>query len=124
MTPLHSTLALLILAAAPLTLTADETTTNKPVTFQQDIGPMFEKACVQCHGDRKAKGGLRLGTLEEVMKGAKGGQIVVSGDSAKSRLVQMLTKPGKNGGYAHPPRQPLQEGEISLIRSWIDQGAK
>ena len=122
------------------------------VTFEKDIHPMFEDACVRCHGDQKPKGNLQLTTIEGVMKGSKDGKILVSGHSEQSKLVFAVSE--INGKISMPPKpraprpgaqangdtnapapapaatppahpwKPLTPEQVGLIRAWIDQGAK
>jgi hypothetical protein len=122
------------------------------VTFAKDIHPIFEDACVRCHGDQRPKANLQLGTIEGVLKGSKDGKVVVPGQSEKSPLVfavseingkiAMPPKPrpprpgmggpnGTNAPAAAPamtppahPWKPLTPEQVGLIRAWIDQGAK
>jgi len=95
------------------------------------------------------KGGLRLDSLEGALKGGEDGKVITPGDSAKSKLVvsvaqlnpktAMPPKPregrgpgGQAGGQAgaaggtpqRPPPKPLTAEQVSLVRAWIDQGAK
>jgi hypothetical protein len=123
------------------------------VTFKKDIYPIFDAACMRCHGDEKPRASLQLDTLEGVLKGAKGNKdpqfhaVVVPGHSEQSRLVFAVSeidgktfmppKPrapkmpmGENGGTNAPatppahPWKPLTPEQIGLLRAWIDQGAK
>ena len=50
------------------------------VDFRQQIQPIFEHACIRCHGADSAKGGLRLDTKEGFLKGGKHGQLVNAKD--------------------------------------------
>jgi mono/diheme cytochrome c family protein len=121
------------------------------VTYNTDIKPLFEASCTRCHGAREAKGGLRLDSLEAVLKGSKDRKVVATGSSAKSPLViaisqldsklamppkprpagrRRMTAPGSpESPQQRPtegpqPAKPLTDEEIGLVRAWIDQGAK
>jgi mono/diheme cytochrome c family protein len=99
--------------------------TRKDVTFAKDILPIFEKACVKCHGPEKQKGKLRLDTLEASLKESSNGLSIIKGDSAKSPLVHSIAQ--LNPDEAMPPEgkgEPLTKEQIGLVRAWIDQGAK
>jgi hypothetical protein len=105
--------------------------TKQGVTYAADIQPIFEKSCYPCHSPKmaKPKGKLRLDTLELLLKGGEDGPILVSGDSAKSVVVAMISHQGDPDDYMPPPKnkdhiQPLTKEQIGLIRAWIDQGAK
>src|SRR4051812_27658514 len=51
------------------------------VTYEKDIKPILQASCFRCHGAERPKSGLRLDSLEGVMKGGDGGKIVVPGKS-------------------------------------------
>jgi hypothetical protein len=79
--------------------------TKKGVTYASDIKPMLQASCFRCHGAERPKAGLRLDSLEGVLKGSKEGPVVVAGDSAKSFLVEAVSQldpetamPPKRGG--------------------------
>lgn len=95
------------------------------LTFDKDIKPIFEKACVECHGEKKAKGKLKLDTLANTLKGGDNGKPFVAGKSADSSLVKAIAR--LNEDDAMPPEgkgKPLTAEQIGIIRAWIDQGAK
>ncbi len=99
------------------------------VTYAADIRPMFEKSCVECHGAKRAKGKLRVDSLEAILKGGEDGKVVQPGDSADSVLVHNVAHAGDPDDYMPPPKNkagipPLTRQQIGLIRAWIDQGAK
>jgi mono/diheme cytochrome c family protein len=86
---------------------------QKDITYAKDIKPLFEASCIRCHGEREHKGGIRLDSLEGVLKGGKDGPIVEAGHGEKSSLVISVSqldpetamppkrKPGGRGG--RPP---------------------
>jgi hypothetical protein len=99
------------------------------VTYATDIKPIFDKSCVRCHGAEKPKAKLRLDNLEGVLKGGEDGKMIKPGDSAGSILVHNIAQAGDPDAYMPPPRNranigPLTKEQVSLIRAWIDQGAK
>lgn len=65
---------------------------KKDVTYAKDIKPLFDASCIRCHGTERPKAGLRLDTLEAVLKGSKEGPVVVKGDGAKSILVAAISQ--------------------------------
>ncbi len=86
--------------------------TQKGVTFAKDIHPLLEASCVRCHSGDRPKGGLRLDTLENVLKGGKDGKVITAGHSDQSILVKAVaridpekamppTRQGRGGG--RPP---------------------
>src|SRR5262245_18775741 len=82
-----TTMSWSVLAAEPDLSKLPPASKQTGVTYAKDIRPMFEVSCLRCHGDDKPKAGLRLGTLEDVLKGSKDEKVVVPGKSEKSLLV-------------------------------------
>ena len=74
------------------------------VTFAADIRPLFEASCIRCHGADKPKGGLRLDSLEGVLKGTKEGKILVPGNSEKSLLVVAVSRLDDKSAMPPKPR--------------------
>ncbi len=102
---------------------------QKDVSYEKDIKPIFDKSCVRCHGAERPKGKLRLDSLEGIMKGGEDGKAIKPGDSAHSMLVINVAHLGDQDDYMPPPNNkakipPLTAEQIGLVRAWIDQGAK
>ena len=128
--------AMLALAAAALSLTASADESKLPpaatkanVTFATDIKPIFDVACVKCHGNEKPKAGLKLTTLEATLKGTKEGKVIEPGNSAKSSLVLSVAYIGEEDHWMPPKNNkakiaPLTKEQVGLVRAWVDQGAK
>ncbi|MFT3880473.1 MAG: DUF1549 domain-containing protein [Gemmatales bacterium] len=97
---------------------------KKPaIDFTQQIAPLFQKHCYQCHGPEKQKNGLRLDQREAALKGGDLGQAIVPGQSSKSPLYRYVA--GLEPDSIMPPKGPrLTKEEVALLRSWIDEGAK
>ena len=96
------------------------------VTYMTDIKPVFQKACVKCHGPEKQKANLRLDSLAAALKGSDNGPVVVVANSAKSKLVHNIARLGAEDEFMPPPGKgdQLSKEQIGLVRAWIDQGAK
>jgi hypothetical protein len=98
---------------------------KRGVTYAKDIKPIAEKACFGCHGPEKQKGKLRFDSLEAALKGSENGKVIEPGKSEKSTMVISVAR--LDPDTAMPPDgkgDPLTKEQISLIRAWIDQGAK
>jgi len=93
-----------------------------PPDFNRDVKPVLAKHCINCHGPDKQRASLRLDSASAVRTGGTSGPAVVPGKSADSRLVRMVL--GEKDLKAMPPKGPrLSEGEVTLLRRWIDAGA-
>ena len=99
---------------------------KKGVTYDKDIKPIFQKSCFKCHGPEKQKAKLRLDSLAAALKGSENGKVIEVGDSAKSILIHNVAHIGEEDDWMPPPDKgdPLTKEQISLLRAWIDQGAK
>src|SRR5262245_2393890 len=64
---------------------------DEPVDFARDVQPLLAKYCVDCHGPKKQKAGLRLDSAAALLKGSDSGAVVVPGKAAGSLVVQALT---------------------------------
>ena len=81
-------LALLIaLSVSPRALTA----ADKPVSFYQDMVPVFKRSCNGCHHPGKLKGQLDLTTYAAFLKGGKHGPGFATNDlKASLRNAQSI----------------------------------
>ena len=91
------------------------------VSFAEDVMPIFEIHCFQCHGERRLPGvrtSLRLTSYESLMAGGAVLPAVVPGDPDNSQLFLLLDR-------ASMPRdgERLRDRDIATIRHWILQGA-
>src|SRR6476659_837389 len=84
-------------------------------SFAKDVAPIFAANCAGCHSASTKMGKLNLESFEDMKR------VVVPGKSAESRLFLLIT------GKAQPSMplggKLLAEGEIDIIKRWIDTGA-
>ena len=67
--------------------------------------------------------GLRLDSKQAALKGGYSGPVIVPGNSAESKLVQLVA--GLDAKIVMPPvGEKLTAEEVGLLRGWIDQGAE
>ena len=93
---------------------------DKPVSFTEDIRPVFESSCWKCHGSAIQLSKLDLRTRDGALKGGEKGAAIVPGKAEESRLYRLvagLEKPSM------PMDGKLTADQISAIREWINQGA-
>ncbi len=102
---------------------------RKDVTYVADIKPILDESCAKCHGAERPKARLRLDSLEGALKGSEHGKVVVPGDAKASSLVVNAARIG-DPEDAMPPAHnkagipPLKTEQVSLLRAWVEQGAK
>jgi hypothetical protein len=89
-------------------------TPSTPVSFKDDVQPIFDTRCVACHGGTNS---LYLDTYENVLKGGINGAVVIPGDVYNSRLAYYVYS-----GYMPFRNTPLTTAEIQAILDWIALG--
>lgn len=86
------------------------------------VQPILTQNCAGCHGENRPRAGIKLTSLDAVMKGGERGPIVKAGDPENSILTQALR--GSHGMKKMPPRGSLPEEQIKTVEDWIKAGAK
>lgn len=100
------------------------TNIDSAVVYQDLVLPVLTARCTSCHSEDKAKGGLRLGTPEGLLKGGDNGPVIVAGSPEESELLRRITRPPDQEGFMPTDgAPPLDVGETELIRWWIANGA-
>ncbi len=94
-----------------------------PVVYEKEIEPIFANKCFVCHSGKELNGKLDLSSYEKLMKGGKKGPPIAAGKAAESYLYKLVSRQMKP---IMPPKDetPLTSQELSLVKLWIDQGAK
>ncbi len=110
-----------VIATAPLSTVFAE------VDFARDIQPILNANCVECHGGVKAAGEVSFVYEDRVInfRGDSGNPVVTPGVLEDSELYYRVTTDDEDDRM--PPAKdhpPLSEGEIALLASWIEEGAK
>lgn len=91
--------------------------------FERDVYPLFERHCLECHGAKKAEGGLRLDDRSGAMRGGESGPAFTAGRPDDSELLRRIRLP-KEDDEAMPARgERLTAAETETIRAWIAAGA-
>jgi mono/diheme cytochrome c family protein len=89
------------------------------VTYDEQVLPIFQQACLNCHNPDKTKGGLDLSSYTGTMKGGSGGKIVEPGDVA-STLIAVVKHSAEP---AMPPEgDKLANEQITILVKWIEGG--
>ncbi|HUR54199.1 MAG TPA: PSD1 and planctomycete cytochrome C domain-containing protein, partial [Gemmataceae bacterium] len=89
------------------------------VDYRKDIRPILQERCYACHGALKQKAKLRLDSGAGMLKG----EVVVPGKASESELITRVSAKEEDGRMP-PEGHPLKPEQISLLKSWIEQGAK
>lgn len=104
------------------------------VSFTRDIVPIFKRNCVACHLTGTEAGGLSLQPRAafRFLVGVPSGESkllrVKPGSPQESYLVHKLAgtqaQVGGSGERMPLGNDPLADAQLTLIRTWISQGAK
>ena len=91
--------------------------------FEKKVRPVLVERCHSCHSSSaaKLKGGLRLDTLEAVLKGGDTGPALVPGKPAQSLLIEAVSY--ANIDLRMPPKGKLPAEQIADLTEWIRRGA-
>ena len=88
--------------------------------FETHVRPLLFNKCFGCHAEKAQQGGLRLDSLDAMLKGGGGGPVLVPGNVDKSRL---LTAIHYSGALKMPPGGKLKDDEIATLTDWVKMGA-
>jgi len=92
---------------------------NQWVSFKDQIAPIFHNRCVACHNVRNAQGRYNMATFDSMVAQSESGRALSPGQADQSLLVQMI----EDGSMPYDA-DPLSEAEITLVRRWVDLGAR
>ncbi len=92
------------------------------VDFAREVQPIFDRACVGCHGEAQQLGQLRLDAREAAFRGGVSGEAIVAGKPGNSELYRRIT--GASDQARMPMGGELEAAEIETIRLWIAEGAE
>jgi cytochrome c553 len=89
--------------------------------FESKIRPVLARACVRCHGPRKASGGLRLDSREGLLRGGEQGPVAEGEDPDDSLLMRAIRR-NDDEVVAMPPDKPLDGESVADLRRWVAAG--
>jgi len=92
--------------------------------YAAHVQPMFDQACVSCHGLEKSRGGLQLHSFAVLAEGGDSGMVTSPGAAERSELYRRLTLPADHE-EAMPPdgKKRLTPQQTEILRRWIQAGA-
>lgn len=91
--------------------------------FERRIRPVLVEQCFDCHsaGASRVRGGLRVDTLADLLRGGETGPAIVPGEPEKSPLWRALTY--EDPDLQMPPKSRLPDDVIEAFRGWLTEGA-
>jgi hypothetical protein len=115
---------IVIALLALLTLCYVFFSSSKEINFNTEVKPLLNKKCISCHGGVKKEAGFSLLFEQDAFaKNESGKPAIIPGDPDNSELIKRLVTADlqERMPYKHPP---LSKEEITLLKTWIKQGAK
>jgi len=108
------------ISLAAATAEVDE---SSSVHYFDDVQPLLEAKCYDCHRGGKAKGDLRLDLHDRALAGGESdGPAITPGDIDGSSLIYRITEDA--GDDIMPPKgDPLSKEEVALLTTWIEEGS-
>jgi WD40 repeat protein len=117
---LAAIIAWLLLLPAP-----SQAQAPKPVSFINDVAPIFKENCFACHDAKKRAGKYDMTTFEKLVEGGAAGEVLTAGKHSESELYNLLVS---EKGRRMPPRKDnlsaVPKPQAEIVRRWIDEGAK
>jgi hypothetical protein len=91
-------------------------------SYTRDVAPILERSCLGCHGPNRAAGNFRIDRKLDFFTKLNRDPLVVPGNSSESTLIDIVA--GRRGDIPQPHQHRLPEGEVTVLRAWIDAGAE
>ena len=98
--------------------------------YLQDIQPIFNNNCLDCHSGNNGSGALKLNSYEDLMEGdSNNGPVVLPFNADSSLLHQVLLPmpvivPNEPICCQMPKNaDPLPLSQITIVQDWINAGA-
>ena len=90
--------------------------------FLQKVQPLLQSRCVECHGEKKQKGGLRL-DLPAAAFADREFPTIVKGSLEDSELILRIHLADDDDERMPPLGERLTESEAGIFEKWILDGA-
>lgn len=87
--------------------------------FEDQIQPILEQNCYDCHGGDEHKGGLSLAGRDGLLTGGDSGPAIDLDDPDASLLLEAVNYLS----YEMPPEGKLPQEQIDLLTDWVRLGA-
>jgi hypothetical protein len=88
--------------------------------FEKQVRPILQQHCFKCHGEGKIRGGLRLTSRADLLKGGDSGPAISIDKPETSRLLQAINY---RDGLEMPPTGKLPAEKIEILTRWVKAGS-
>src|SRR5436190_18678656 len=92
--------------------------------FENRIRPILVERCYQCHSAEKkqSKGGLKLDSRDDVLKGGHGGPAVIPGRPEGSLLIRAIRRTDKDLKMPPAADDALTPAQVQDFVAWVKLG--
>lgn len=97
---------------------------ERPISFRSDVALIFLENCVACHGPKKAEGGYRIDTFDELVKPGDSGEMpIVAALAASGELIRRINSSDMSERMP-ADAEALTSAQIDVLKRWLTGGAK
>lgn len=94
-----------------------------PASFKASVAAVLVDNCIACHGPKKAEGGYRLDTFEQLKTaGDSGEEPIVPGATPGGELLRRIASDDPDERMP-PDSPPLSPEAVKAVRDWVAAGA-
>lgn len=104
-------------AVIPTNTTVTENT-SAPVSYANQVFPILNVYCAECHGIVRLRGGLNLTSYDGLMAGSDNGAVLMPGNANESLFIDLIEQ-----GEMPSRRPALSSEDIQILIDWVNQGA-
>ena len=116
--------SMLILFSSLLAPTWATEPESPAISFRSDVAMIFLENCIACHGPKKAEGGYRIDTFDELLKPGDSGEMpVVAASAASGELIRRI-RSGDKSERMPADAEALTSAQIDVLTRWLTEGAK
>lgn len=91
---------------------------SSPISFANQVFPILNTYCVECHGGRRTREGLNMTTYDGLIAGSNNGAVLIAGSANESLLIDLI----EQGEMPNRGLAPSSE-ELQILIDWVNQGA-
>ncbi len=93
--------------------------------YTTNVEPIFKANCYRCHGGgQNHRGGLKMDTRANLMRGGHDGAVLTPGHPEQSLLIALIRHEGPAADpMPMPPKSKISDADIATITAWVKAGA-
>ncbi len=89
--------------------------------FERRVRPLLAEHCYACHGDKRQRSGLRLDSVENILKGGDRGHAIIPSQPDQSLLIRAIRY--TDDTLRMPPKGKLPEAQVADLIALVQRGA-